>query len=180
MQKQRKGKRVQQQQSFQDVVSAQTLKKFKPYIDQQIQMSMGAVSRRIIDLNEQLVATQEILLESVDSFTADKLSEKIIEVVDRRYGLVKVDDRGVQEGDAVRVTVSTKLKDQEEYQGSTPVMIQNIGSGQVLGKEVEKGLFDMKTGETREIGSEGDAMFKVYLDRISEPKKEETDASKDA
>lgn len=164
-------KKAQPTETFQQMMAGQTLKKFQGFIEQEIAVRTQSLTKHIIELNEQVIAMQEVLIEEVPEFSAEKLEDMIITVVDRKYGLVKAGDRPVQKGDSLRVTIKTKLKDDEDFsEHSSPMLVHQIGSGQTL-KEVEEGMYGMKVGDTKDIPNEnGEATFRITVDRISEPK----------
>jgi len=176
-----KKKRQQPQQSFQQMVSDATLAKFKPYIDSQIQGVAAALAQQQRQQMEnvflRLTVLEQVVEEKLD-ISKDELAGRVADVEDQAQGFLPV--KTVEEGDRVRMEIRTKAADQDEYQGESRLMVDNVGSGQTLGPEIEKPVVGMATGEVKEIkfGKDQSMTAQVTINRVSRaPKQEESDDS---
>ena len=176
------------QQSFQELVASATLSKFGGYIDARIQEVGNALAQRQLQslgrLVIRLTALEEILVETKElNVTKESLAERISAIEDRAEGLDEVPGE-VKLGDRVRITVKTRTAEQTEYQGSSRLQVDNIGSGATLGKELETAVLGLTKGEEREVsfGKDGAMKASIRLDRLSrslspEPVKAEQEES---
>lgn len=158
--------------SFEQLVADATLSKLGGYIDDEIhELGQSLLIRQqqaMSNLLTRLVAVEEILTEKL-GMTKDDLSNRVAAVQDRFEGFNEVTDRAVETGDRVRLEIATRTADQSEYQGSSRLQIENAGSGQTLGSEIEGAVVGMKTGETKEItfGKDASLAAKITVNRIS-------------
>lgn len=168
-------------QSFQELLAQATLQKFAPYIQQQINYAAQGILQRqaqaSANIFTRLIATEEVLMELVPGLTKERLATQVASVQDRNEGLEESLE-SVQIGDRVRVEIKTKTADQTEYQGTSRMLIDNIGSGATLGKELEDNIIGMAKGETREVlfGKDNSLSASITLNRVSRLTKEEAEA----
>lgn len=182
-------------QSFEQYMLSQTLNKFKGYIDSTVKQEVMSIAHQQKQLLENLYirirVLEELLMAKFEEVDKEYLAERITEIEDTTEGYTIVPEV-VEEGDRVRVSIATKAEEQEDFQGESRIMIDNVGSGQNIGKELESNMIGMKAGETKEFkfGQDEKMTAKVKMNKVSrrpkppEPKKEEKqetqDASKDA
>lgn len=174
----------QQTESFKQFMLGQTLKKFKGYIDTEISAQAQQLANQQKNLLENLYirvrVLEELALEKFDDITKDVMANRIATIEDQAAGLEQVDV--VKKGDRVRMTIATKAKDQEEYQGTSKMMIDRTGTGQTLGNELEGALLGMKTCEEKELdfGKDKTMVAKLKIDRVSRDLKAEAEAAEKA
>lgn len=176
-------RQIHPQKSFDQMVAETTLQKFRPYIDQQLQGVAGALAQQQQQQFENVYLRQTVLEQIVEEklgITKEELANRVASVQDESLGLVPVKD--VAEGDRVRIEIKTKTKDQEEFQGESRLLVDNVGSGNTLGPELEKPLVGMTTGESKEIafGKEKAMTALVTINRVSRRPKVEEAASEEA
>lgn len=170
-------KRAQQQQSFQQVVADQTLKKFKPYIDQQLQGAARAIAMQQSQLLDtaftRIRILEELLISKFDDITKITLANRVAELEDVKSGFEQVDI--LEKGDRVRLAVRAKEID-GEYKDSTKLLVENAGTGTTLGQALEDALIGMKTNEVKELtyGKDEKMTAELTIDRISRVKKKES------
>lgn len=161
-----------QTRSFEQLVADATLNKFGGYIDEQIEQAAQAIlirqQRAMTAVFTRIVSIEEILLETVPGLTKDQLAARVADVTDRNEGFTAVDE-AVSVGDRVRVEIKTKTADQAEYQGSSRMQIDQTGSGNTLGAELESALIGMKAGETREVmfGKDHSLQASLHVSKVS-------------
>lgn len=166
--------------SFEQLVADATLAKFGGYINQEIQSQVQVLKQQhaqnTSDLLTRIVALEEVLLENLPAVTKEVLANQIASVQDRNEGLVTITEGTVQLNDRVRIEVKTKTADQTEFQGSSRLLLDKVGSGQTLGKELESSILGMTTGETKEVkfGEDAALIASISLNRISRAPKTET------
>lgn len=168
------------QQSMGQMVSKAALAQMAPSIERYVQsvvQSLGAqlanqTSATIETLFSRLVVLEDLLCEKLN-VTKEQLVTKVSDLEDEKDGL-KVSETTTKLGDTVRLEVSSKLKDQTEYQGLSRVKVSNVGSGQALGVEIEKQLVGMGPNETKEIDLEA-GLVKVTVNRVSVKKEGSSD-----
>lgn len=158
-------------QSFEQMVSDASLSKLKPFIQSEVtrvsrlmvQEQMGGIQA----LFERLTAVEKIITEKL-GISDEEYVNRVTDVQDEFMG-VKALDREAKEGDVVRVEISTKQKSQEQYQGTSRMMISNLGAGTSIGKELELSLVGLKAGEIKvvEFGPEKSLEAKILINRIS-------------
>lgn len=174
-------RQVHPQKSFDQMVADATLAKFKGYLDYQLQMMGQALVQRTAqstqNLFTRLVALEEIIIENNPEITKDVLADKVAAIQDRNEGFELVNQE-VKNGDRVRLEIKTKTAEQTEFQGSSRLLVDNIGLGQTLGKELEESVLGMKNGETKEtkFGKDATLTASITVNRISrqiEPAKSE-------
>lgn len=178
----RKKKRVTPNKTFQDQVASATLGKFQGYIDQQIITVTQAVAR---ELNQQLVALYErhTVLENIVTdklnITQEELALMVADFQDEKDGYISAPETNLcKESDRVRILIKTKTKDQDEFQGQSKMLIDNCGSGNTIGKELESGIIGMKVGDSKELPF-GDGMV-AFIELIKISIKEENNENKNA
>lgn len=162
------------QQSMGQMVSNAAMAKLGPHIQNYVDNRVRALGMQLATqqastletLFSRIVVLESIIMEKY-SLTEDDLSNKVADLEDSKQGLTKVDQ--VEKGDTARLEISTKSKDQEDFQGSSRLKLSNVGSGENLGQELEDALIGMKTGETKliEFGEDKLMQAKVRMDRIS-------------
>lgn len=191
MGKKRKGKdpgRVRQlhpQQSFKQMVTDATLQKFQAYIDQQVQGVAGALAQQQTKQFENIYLRQAVLEQIIEEqlgITKDELANRVAETQDKHEGLEPVTG-AVEEGDRVRLEVKTKTEDQDEFQGASRLLVDNVGSGNTLGPELEKPIVGMLAGETKEIkfGKDKSMLASVLVNKVSRrPEPEEAESETEA
>lgn len=168
-------------QSFQDYMASMTLKKFQSYIDEQVKISTQRQKQLLLDALTRIRALEEVLVEKLEGVDRTYLLNTIAEVEDNALQLEKVDV--VETGDRVRFQIKTKSVDQTEYQGESNLLLDNVGSGNTLGLEIETNLLGLKTNEIKEFtfGTDGKMTAKVVVNRISRnPKPIKSEASEEA
>lgn len=175
MGKKKSGNRAQQQQNFQQLLADQTLRKFKPYIDEMIQTNIKGVAEAISARQSELVSTafdririlEQILMEKYEDVNPENLANRVAELEDQKYGLVEVQE--VNAGDVVRVSVRAKEEGKEYLAESSKLMVRKVGSGETLGAILEDALLGMKKGEVKEVtyGDTQKMVAELIVDRIS-------------
>lgn len=167
------------QQSFQQLVGDATLAKLAGYIDEQIQGFGQAVQyrvqRSVLDMTTRMIALEEILFETVPAITKENLSERITLIQDRMEGLTRTDEPA-KAGDRVRVSVTVRAKPEDEIPAkASRFLVDELGSGQTVGKEIEDAIIGMKAGETKEIRIGKDQKVAgITLNTVSRPTEAET------
>lgn len=153
--------------SFQDSVSDVAVNKLKPMMMGLFDQYKKEQTDNFQGLYERLTALEKLVLEKTNTSDED-YAERVVDVQDNFYSLAKVSDAAVL-GDVLRVEVSTKAKDQEEYQGKSRFMIQSLGSGRAIGVQLEEALVGMNIGETKELefGVDNSMVAKITVNRIS-------------
>ena len=181
----------QRTQSFEQYMLNQTLNKFKGYIDSTVKQEVMSIAHQQKQLLENLYirirVLEELLMSKFDEVDKEYLAERITEIEDTTEGYTIIPET-VEEGDRVRVSIATKSKDQEDFQGESRIMVDNVGSGQNIGKELEGAMLGMKAGETKEFqfGQDENMTAKIVMNKVSrrpkppEPKKEENQETQDA
>lgn len=162
------------QQSLGNLVSKAALAQLGPQIEDMVishvqhlgqQISMQQAST-LQTLFSRVVVLEQIVMDKL-GLTSEDLTGMVADLEDSKEGLAKAES--VESGDVVRLEISTKTKDQTEYQGSSRLKVSQIGSGQTLGNELEGATLGMKAGETKEInfGKDGGMVAKLTVDRVS-------------
>lgn len=173
MGKRKNGGKQHQTHSFEQLVANATLGKFSGYIDQQIQgLAQALVQRQAQSLGNlvtRLVALEELMMEKFSDVTKATLADRVSNIEDASEGLQNVTDGGVLEGDRVRLELKTRTADQTEYQGSSRLLVDNAGSGNTLGKEIEAALIGMKAGDSKDIafGVDNSLAANLVINKIS-------------
>lgn len=166
------------QQSIGGLVSKAALAQLGPQIEQMVmahvqhlgqQLAMESAST-LQTLFSRVVVLETIVMEKL-GITSEELTGRVADLEDSKEGLVRAET--VQAGDVIRLEISTKTKDQAEFQGSSRLKVSQIGSGQTLGNELEGATLGMKAGETKEVsfGKDGGMVAKLTVDRVSRPAK---------
>lgn len=157
--------------SFEQMVAEASLNRLKPFIEFQVQEAATQMKREHVQdlqgMYERLTALEKLVLEKTGT-SDEEYSERVIDVQDMVHGLKQVSEACAL-GDTVRIEVSSKAKDQEEFQGSSRYMVQDLGSGRAIGKELEDKILGMTKGETRTVdfGVDGAMVAKITLNRVS-------------
>lgn len=108
-----------------------------------------------------------------------ELAELVADTEDKAAGLLKVTDSATEKGDTLRLTVATKAKDHEEFQGESKLVVDNVGNEPyTIGPELEPKLIGLKINDAVELefGKDGGMVAKIEVNRISRrpaPKKVE-------
>lgn len=170
-------KRPQQhlQQSMGQMVSKAALAQMGPAIEQYVQAVVRNLGQQLSvqqastleTIFARVVVLEEIVIEKL-GYTKETLAIKVAETEDQKEGLTLVEG-ALEKGDVVRLEISTKAKDQPEYQGSSRLKVYQTGTGQTLGDELESALLGLKAGDTKEIefGKDKGMLAKVIIDRVS-------------
>jgi hypothetical protein len=177
-------KQVHPQLSFQQLLADATLAKFSGYINEQIQALAEKLTeyqatlqkQSTQDLMTRIVSLEEIVMQNIPTVTKEVLASQVATVEDRSEGLNQVSDGEVELNDRVRVEIKTKTTDQTDFQGSSRLRIDGVGSGSTLGKELEGSILGMKVGETKEVkfGKDGNLIASILLSRTSRAPKTES------
>lgn len=168
--KQTKSNRPAQTQSYQQQIAGQTLEKFKPYIDSQLQGAARAIAMQQSELVQnafmRIRILEELLMSKFEDITKDTLTSKVAELEDAKNGLIVADE--VASGDTIRLEIKAKEEGQE-YQGGTKLLVNNVGTGQTLGEVLEEALLGMKTDEVKEVvyGKDVKMTAELTVNRIS-------------
>lgn len=179
-------KRKQPNQSFSSMVNQQVLSNLKPYIDANVDVKMAQVERR---LSGQVISTlqstfarvlvlEELIMEQNPNITKDLLSERVADKIDSLIGFKPIETS--EAGCRLRVTIESKYNSEPNFGSPSKTMIDNLGSGNSLTKEIEDRLIGLKKGEhiITDIPAEGDqegGQLKITVDRAS--KGEESESS---
>lgn len=158
-------------QSFEQMVSDASLAKMKPFIQQEVvrvsQLMIQEQMGNFQSIFERLTALEKLVMEKTGVSDEEYVS-RVTDVQDQFQGVKRL-DRAAQAGDILRVEVSTKAKDQEDYQGTSRMMIASLGSGTSIGKELEEQLIGLKAGEEKvlEFGKDKLLVAKIVINRVS-------------
>lgn len=172
--------------SFQDQVAQAVNNKLMATLDQRMNYLASRIMQEqqssLHDIYSRLTTLESLCCEKF-GITEDDLAILVAETEDKSMGLEEADV--VENGDLVRLEVSTRTKEQEEFQGTSKTKLNNAGSGQTFGAEIEEAILGMKKDETKEIefGKDKGMVAKLTVQRVSRaPKKEEEvkDENKDA
>lgn len=178
-----RGASQQGQKNFQEQIMSMTLKKFQPYIEMQVANAAQEVADQQKKLLESLYlrarVLEDIVIAKFEDIDSNYLAESVADLQDDLLNMEKVETS--EKGDRVRITIKTKSEDQEDFQGESPILVNNVGSGATLGAEIEGQLLGMKVGEVKEFtfGHEGKMTASVEVHRVSRTKKPEPEV-KDA
>ncbi len=173
-------KHGQQQQSFQDYMLGQTMKRFQSYIDQQVQATGQMIAQQQKETMNmfftRLVILEELLIEKHDDVTKERLASLVAEHQDKAEGFEEVEE--VESGDRVRLELKYKKKDDEkaEWSNTSRMLVENAGSNATLGEDLEQPLLGMKAGESKEVefGNEKNIQVAVLtINRVSRKPKPE-------
>lgn len=158
--------------SFEQYVADATLAKFEGYIDQQVEVVGRAMAqyqmRQLAVLTLRIKAIEELLGGKL-GVTAAELGDKVAEYEDQAEGFQEVKDGGLLVGDRARVEITHKKSEEADFSKPVRLMVNNAGSGQTLGEELEAALVGLTTGETREViyGPEGVMTARLTINRLS-------------
>lgn len=158
-------------QSFEQMVSEASLSKLKPFIRQEVlTVSKNLVQEQMGNFQvifERLTALEKLVMEKT-GVSDEEYVERVTDIQDE-FAQVKKLSRAAKAGDTLRVEVSTKKKDQEEFQGTSRMMIVNLGAGSSIGKELEASLVGLKSGEEKliEFGQDNSLVAKIIVNRVS-------------
>lgn len=169
------------QQSVGSLVSKAALSQMGPQIEQMVRHYVQNLGNQLAvqqastleTLFARVVVLESIIMEKL-GYSSDDLTNKVATLEDEKEGLQSADT--VETNDVVRLEISTKKKEQTEYQGTSRMKVYNTGAGQNLGLELEGALIGMKAGETKEVAfaEEGKMIAKLTVNRVSRPVKTET------
>lgn len=166
------------QQSFQQLVSEASsnasLNKMMPEVEKMVRAYVQQLGNNLAvqqastleTLFARVVVLETIVMEKLGYSTED-LTKMVAKIEDEKENLEEVEE--AQNGDVVRLEVSTKTKDQDEFQGTSRLKIYQTGSGQTLGPEMESAIIGMKAGETKEVsfGQDQQLLAKITVNRCS-------------
>jgi hypothetical protein len=165
-------------QSFGQMVSKAALSQMMPQIEDVVRHYVNQLGSQIAQKSAETiehlharVVCLEALLMDKGVTTKEELSDKIASIEDDKRGVAAVDGPA-ESGDSVRVTIETKLKDQAEYQGRSLVRIDNVGTGNSFGPELESAIVGMKANEVKEVtfGKDKELGARLSVARVSRPK----------
>lgn len=174
-------KRLQQKhqtESFGSMVSKAALTQLFPHIQAMVQqlgqrLAIGQATSTE-KVFTRIIAIEKLMIDK-GLATKEELVSKIADVEDERDGVVNVQELAL--GDTARISATTKKQDETEYKNDTTTLkVENIGTGNTLGLDVEPLLLGMKVGEVREVRSSKDENaldVKITLNRAGRPIKEE-------
>jgi bacillopeptidase F (M6 metalloprotease family) len=172
-----KTKGVAQQSSFKELVAEAAQNAVKPYLNQQIQQLGIALQNQQNETLRALytrVVTLEKLAQKHFNLTEDQLANLVAETEDAAQGLTSAES--IEEGDLVRLEISTKTKEDNEYTGTSRLIVENVGLEPLtLGPEIEPQLIGLKTGDEKVLnfGQDGTMEAKVVVNRVSRAIKQE-------
>lgn len=161
-------------QSFQNLVAQTATKMLHKDIDQRI-MVMGRQlaanqSRELAEILTRISAMERILIEN-NLTTLDNLVETIATIEDEALGLVKIEAGEAEVGDKLRLTLSSKESEKEEYGETSQITVNNLNGEQLtLPKELEEALVGARAGElvkTSFTSRDKTIDVKMVIDRIS-------------
>lgn len=160
------------QKNFLALVEEASLKKVQPYINQTFQQLAMQMQQEqnlgLSSLARRLVVLEEIVGEKL-GVSLDELTERVYDLEDKDSGYEKAEE--VKDGSLVRLTIATKVKDQEEFQGESTLVVTDTNNEPLtLGPDLEPALVGLKTGESKEIsfGKDEKMVAKVTVLRVSE------------
>lgn len=167
------------QQSMGQMVSQAALAQMGPKIDRFVRAIVANAAEQIKmetastleTMFSRIVVLENIIMEK-HGYTVEDLATKVATIEDEKENL-KLVDGPVEKGDVVRIEVSTKTKDQTEFQGTSRLRIYKTGTGETLGEEMESVILGMKSGETKtaEFGKDKQMVVRVTLNRVSRGEK---------
>ena len=159
--------------SYQNLIATQSAAKYEELIAVRLQPIVEQFNASLAQILPRLQVLENILIKKYKDVTKDSLSHQVAALQDEVSGFVQV-DRAVQLNDRVRIAVAAKKKEEKEYPKDQRLMVDNIGSGETISKEIEDKIVGMKIGETKEIPyNEGATVVKIKLEGVSELVKEE-------
>jgi hypothetical protein len=167
------------QQSMGNMVSRAALVQMGPDIEKIVRHHVNHLGNQLAvqqastleTLFSRVVVLESIVMEKL-GYTSEDLTRLVSNKEDEAEGLARVDG-AAEAGDVVRLEIRTKTKDQAVYQGSSRLKINQIGSGQTIGPELESAVLGMKAGETKEVefGTDKAMTAEIKIDRISRAEK---------
>lgn len=162
------------QQSMGNLVSRAALAQMGPSIENYVQQVVRQLGSQLAvqqastleTIFARVVVLETIIMEKFD-YTSEDLARLVADNEDQKENLVTAES--VEVGDVTRLEISTKTKDQEDYQGTSRLKVYNTGSGESIGEELEKALIGMKSGETKEVqfGKDQEMSAKITMERVS-------------
>lgn len=160
------------QKNFQQLVAEAATQTVKPFIQQQMQMLGHQLQQEQQSTMRALyvrATTLESIIQEKFEISDSQLAELVADTEDKGSGLLKVEGEA-EEGDTLRITVSTKAKDQEEFQGTSKLLIDNLGKEPfTIGPELEPHLVGMLKGDVKEVpfGKDESLIAKLEVNRVS-------------
>lgn len=164
-------------QSFEQLVGAANREALKPYIEQVVLHHVNNLSRQlgaqtfthIGNVQTRIMALEKVIQSKFGLSEAD-IQNLVMDVEDEATGH-KMVARPAQKGDCLRVTVSTKNKDEAEFTRTVRKEVLSLGAETpTFTKVVDDALEGMSAGESKEIAlGEGAVLVRVVIDRVSEP-----------
>jgi len=160
------------------MVGEVSLAEVRPFLQKQLQamqFQLQADMRNTLrSLYVRLVTLEEIALEKFD-VDKDVYVDLVADTEDKADGLEKITEGTVKSGDRARIVISTKTKDQKEFQEGTKMVLENCGVEPFsIGSELEPTVCGMAIGETREtgFGEDKNMVAKITVERVARAKKE--------
>jgi hypothetical protein len=163
------------QQSMGQMVSRAALSQLGPQIENMVRAYVNKLGSQLAEqqastletLFARVVVLESIIMEKL-GYTTEDLTNKVATIEDEKENLV-VSDSGAELNDVVRLEISTKTKDQADFQGSSRIKLYKTGTGQTIGQELEQAIIGMKAGETKEVNFGKDAAMaaRIKVDRVS-------------
>ena len=165
--------------SFADLVSKKQIQALQPMVFAMVSEASKQTSNElsknffqyIQNLQTRIMALEKVLEDRLGVSEEDIIA-KVVEIEDSASGHTAV-SRGAQEGDLVRVTISTKSS-AEGAEFTTPVRraITNLSlASPAFSKAVDAAILGMTAGETKEItvGEEPNTLIvRLTVDKVSE------------
>jgi hypothetical protein len=175
------GKKKQQVQhvteSMGQMVSRAALNQLQQPIAQMVGHSVDQLGQRLALKQAQttqmmftrIVAIEKLLIDK-NILTMEDLQNKVADIEDERDGVVQATD-ALQKGDLARISVRTKDAAAEAFESeTTKLKVNNAGSGDTMGTEIEGQMIGMTPGETKVITfGDGKLQVEVTIGRLSRP-----------
>ena len=157
----------------------------KPFVEQkvaQLGMQLHQEQTQTLRAIYTRLTTLEGLIQDKFDIDDEALAELVADTEDRGQNLFKQDGEA-KEGDTLRITVSTKMDDQEEFQGESKLLVDSLGIAPfTIGPELEPQLIGLKMGQVVELkfGEDNKMVAQVTINRISRrPEVKESESLKE-
>lgn len=170
---------VHAQKSVSNIAADLATSQLKNYVDQRLQ-TLGRQLQQ--ETNQTLralyirLSTLEGIVQNEFKIDDSQLAELVADTEDKGSGLEKVEGEATN-GDTLRITVSTKSKDQTEFQGTSKLLIDNLNQEPLtIGPQLEPHLLSMSVDDVKEVsfGEDNELIAKLEVNRISRKKVIET------
>lgn len=163
---------VHQQKSFAALAGDLAITKLQPFIQQQVQV-LGYRLQNEMNNTQRLLFTRlttlEKLVQNLNNISDEEYRNLVADTEDSSEGLELVNS-AAENGDTLRVSVSTKAKDQEEFAGNSMLKIDNLGNEPFsIGPELEPELIGMSAGDVKEVafGKDKEMTAQLTVNRVS-------------